>query len=613
MIKIKEYENILKSVYHNDVLQTATNLFASALKNDNSTNLYVQDFLSMGLPKSVLQQYYNEGLSVLMPVVNSKKKLDISMVSDAYILYTGLLNSEFVIGYDTTKGMTTSIFTKSEILLEKLFKAGAFDNTEKYYKNMKALFGEGKQEFGNKVVSSFEKNSLAMARLDIVGVVGDEVSLDLLIPSKFRIDYGSTFKLYPYTTFVSLSQSLIDWVNNFKEKSFQERNKKVVDIRGITVMSAEEDGNVKTRRMAFKSDEVVKAYRRGNYTTMDAVEEAQELLKNQIRKTTCKWDCLKLYLKGFNLEASLYSVPYSTIRFERLLKVSPCSLKDIDTSQYMIDFDSVRRLFRARVNNWRLDDFKEFNKILDTDSCTNIPERCKMIDAWTNTLDDSDLYKIMKMKSNLFEPVINGKVKSIEDGLDDMYRQKPNAAKHLSYIDLETDFNMRKKQVQDLLSKGVCKIESVSTRTGAPRVYYATNSQAVLKASYGENRLNAFESPKRAIQGVKLLIEQGKVLSYSAFVNRLHKAEIDGLINYGSLEDTSTESDWIRVLDEGYAELEEKDKIKNDLSANVNVPKNPYIINFRRINADSRSEFYGAVDVRNIESIEYGEQKIRKD
>ena len=50
MIKIKEYENILKSVYHNDVLQTATNLFASALKNDNSTNLYVQDFLSMGLP-----------------------------------------------------------------------------------------------------------------------------------------------------------------------------------------------------------------------------------------------------------------------------------------------------------------------------------------------------------------------------------------------------------------------------------------------------------------------------------------------------------------------------------------------------------------------------------
>ena len=109
------------------------------------------------------------------------------------------------------------------------------------------------------------------------------------------------------------------------------------------------------------------------------------------------------------------------------------------------------------------------------------------------------------------------------------------------------------------------------------------------------------------------MIEQGKVLSYSAFVNRLHKAEIDGLINYGSLEDTSTESDWIRVLDEGYAELEEKDKIKNDLSANVNVPKNPYIINFRRINADSRSEFYGAVDVRNIESIEYGEQKIRKD
>lgn len=563
----------------------------------------------MGIPQNVLQSYYNEGLSVLMPAVNSKKKLDISMVSSEYIVYTGLLNHEFVIGYDTTKGMVTSIFTKNEQLLEKLFRAGAFDNEEKYHKNMKALFGEGKQDFGNKVVASFEKNSLAMGRLDISAVVGDEVSLDLIVPSKFREDYGATLKLYPYAVFPYLAESLVDFVNKMKETTFSERNRKVTEVKALTVLSAEEDGNVKTRRVAFTPTELVKAYRRGTYINVDQQEEAQTMLKNQIKKTSIKWDCLKLYLKGFNLEASLYSVPYTTIRFERVVSISPCGLRDIDTTQYMVDFDAVRRLFRARVNNWRLEDFKEFNKILNTDDCANIPDRRQMIDVWANNMDDSDLYKIMKMKRNLFEPEINGKVKTIDEGLDDMYRQKPRAAKNLELVDLESDFNKRREQVKDLLSKGVCKIESVSTRTGAPRTYYATNCQAVLTASYGPNRLMAFESPKRAIANLKTMISEGKIGSYNAFVDKLHKAEIDGLVNYGSLNDSSVASDWISVLDAARADLEAKDDARS-ASSSAGVT-NPYIINFRRINADTASEFYGAVDVRNIENIEFGEQKTK--
>lgn len=610
MIKIKDYESILKSVYSNDVLQSAANVFKVGLQSQTPTNEYIKDFCQMGLNPSILQAYYNEGLSVLMPAVNSKKKLDISMVSTEYIVYTGLLNHEFVIGYDTTKGMVTSIFTKNEQLLEKLFKAGAFDNEEKYHKNMKALFGEGKQEFGNKVVSSFEKNSLAMGRLDISAVVGDEVSLELIVPNKFRDDYGKTLKLYPYSIFPFLSDALIDFVSKMKENSFSERNRKVVDVRGLTVLQAEPDGNVKNRKVAFTPTELVKAYRRGRYNNVDEQEEAQNMLKNQIAKTKIKWDCLKLYLKGFNLEASLYSVPYTTIRFERLVSISPCSLKDVDTSQYMVDFDSVRRLFRARVNNWRLEDFKEFNKIVNTDDCMNIPDRRQVIEVWSNNMDDSDLLKVMKMKRNLFEVDTNGNVKTIEDGLDDMYRQKPRAAKNLQWVDLDPDFNKRKVQVKELLKKGVCKIESVSSRTGAPRSYLATNCQAVLTASYGPNRLMAFESPKRAIDNLKTMVEQGKIGSYNAFVDKLHKAEIDGLVNYGTLSESSVASDWVAVLNDARMALDSKDLAKGQ-GDGTSAPTNPYIVNFRRINADKASEFYGAVDVRNIESIEYGEQKVK--
>ena len=609
MIKIKDYESILKSVYNNDVLQAAANVFSEGLQGKTPTYEYVRDFCQMGISPAVLQEYYNEGLAVLMPAVNSKKKLDISMVSVEYIVYTGLLNREFVIGFDTTKGMVTSIYTKSEALLEKLFKAGAFEDEAKYRKNMKALFGEGKQDFGNKVVSSFEKNSLAMARLEIEGVVGEEVSLDLKIPTKFRDDYGRTLKLYPYSVFPYLSESLISFVGQLKEGTFTERNRKVADIRALTILQAESDGNVKNRKVAFNANEVVKAYRRGKYNSVDEQEDAQNMLKNQIAKTKIKWDCLKLYLKGFNLEASLYSVPYTTIRFERLVNISPCSLKNIDTSMYMTDFDSVRRLFRARVNSWRLEDFKEFNKIVNTDDCSNIPDRRQVIEVWSNNMDDADLLKIMRMKRNLFEKDTNGNAKTIEDGLDEMYRLKPRASKNLQWIDLDPDFMKRRNQVKDLLKKGVCKIESSSTRTGAPRSYIGTNNQSVLTSSYGTNRLVAFESPKRSMDNIRTLIEQGKISNYNAFVDKLFKAEVDGLVNYGSLSDSSTASDWLNVLDAARATLDAKDGKASGGSSSGS--SNPYMVNFRRINADKASEFYCAVDVRNIESLEFGEQKSK--
>lgn len=611
MIKIKRLEEILLLNGKRPILDASVEVFKKGLVSTNPVNVFVEPFIDMvqnnELASDILNFYYYKGVDVLQPILNKKKKIDVSTINSAYVYLTGLLDNEFVIGYDVTKDLITSIYTKSEDLLKLLFKEGAFENTEKYQKNMKALFGDNSQEYGNKVVTSLEKDSLAMGRLDIVGVIGDEVSLDLIIPNKFRSDYASTFKLYPYSTFPYLALSLKNFVNTMKEKTFTEKGKTVKDVRAITVLQQEPDGNIKTRRVTFNGEDTVKAYRRGTYGSMDEMEEAQEKLKIKIKKTECKWDCLKLQLRGFNLEASLYSIPYTVIKLERLLNILPCKLKDIDTSQYMIDFDSVRRLFRARINNWVLKDFQEFNSVLNTEDCANIPDRIHSIEAWSNELEDSDLYKIMILNRALFEPQINGVKKTIEDGLDDMYRNKPNAAKHLKIFDLDNDYNVRFKQVKDLLAAGVCKINSVSTRTGAPREYLATNSLAVLKASYGENRLNAFESPKRAIKGVMSLIKEGKVASYNAFVNRLHKAEIDGLVEYNLLSENSVADDWINVCNEALHKLEEKEDRDSSKVAN-----NPYIINFRRINADSRSEFYGAVDVRNIESLEFGEQKIRK-
>ena len=86
----------------------------------------------------------------------------------------------------------------------------------------------------------------------------------------------------------------------------------------------------------------------------------------------------------------------------------------------------------------------------------------------------------------------------------------------------------------------------------------------------------------------------------------MHKAEIDGLVNYGHLDESSTPSNWIQVLESALADLNAKTSSKGGSSVS-----NPYLVNFRRINADKATEFFVAVDVRNIESLEFGEQKSK--
>lgn len=610
MIKIETYNKILNSVFDKSVLQLYAWHFDQVLKDKSQNGLpYVMDFTMMPLSQDTIQKYMNMGLSVLAPIVNSKKKYDISQVTDHYIVYTGLLDNEFVLGYDKSKGIM-SIFTCSERLLETLFKKGAFENEEKYKKDMKALFGEGAVEFGNKKVTSFEKQSLACVRIDIERVVGDSVSLKTTIPT-FRTDYGDNFLIYPYTVFPYLSECMLAFVKGLKVRTFSEKSRKYQDVRGLTIIQKEDDDNVKTRKVTFFGEDLERAYRRHSYHDVDEQEDAMAMVSNRIKKTNCVWNCLKLYLKAFNMEASLYMPAYTGIRFERIEKILPCSLKDVDSSMYMIDYDNVRRLFRTRVNNWKLQQFKDFGVFCNTDDCVNIDDRKEVLNSWMNKMNGDDLYRIMNMSKNLFEGVDSeGNVKDLEDGLYDMYRQKPNALKHLNSVDLPDDAVERKKELTRLLKLGVCRIESISSRTGAPRVYFATNNDAVLKSAFFQNRWNNYESDKRTMNNIATMIKDGRIDSYINFVRKLKDGGVDGLVDYGSLDDSSNNSDWLRVLGEAYQNL--MDNPKQDGIREKKEETNPYLVNFRRVDAQSKEEFYGSVDVRNITSLEFGEQKVRK-
>lgn len=612
MIKIKDLDKILSSVLEPEVKKCSASIFEHAMKSKDAINEFVVDFSRMGLSSATVQNYYQEGLKVLMPAVDSKKKLDISQVSQAYIIYTGLLNHEFVMGFDPAKNMETCIYTKSEKLLTTLYKAGAFDNVDKYNKSMKALFGENGAGFGNKVVASFEKNSLALGRLDIVSIIGDEVCLDLTIPTKFREDYGTGLVLMPYSIFPYLSESLSNFVNNLPMRTITVKNKvkrtetKIEDIRGVTVLQKEVDGNVKTRKATFSAKELAKAYNMGAKElglTGEEFEDYQEMVNSQVKKTKLGWDCLKRQIRAFNVEASIYSVPYTVIKLERLMKLTPCTLTNIDTSMYLIDFDEVRRLFTSRINNWRISEFEEFGSFVNTSGCANIEERIQLLNRWADGLDDVDLWKAMKAKRPLFERMKDDSSKGIEEGLSDMYKRKPTAQKRMRWVDLETDMDARLTQVRNLLSTGICQIESVSSKTGAPRKFIATNNESVLDTVYGKNQRLSYESPKRSLKLVKTLIQNGKIVNLQQFLRDLQTAGVDGLVDYSSLNDSSSVNDFILVVDNAITALEQ------DSYSKSSTTNSAYVVNFRRVNADNEKEYYGAVDVRNIEALLFGEQK----
>ena len=184
-----------------------------------------------------------------------------------------------------------------------------------------------------------------------------------------------------------------------------------------------------------------------------------------------------------------------------------------------------------------------------------------------------------------------------------MYKRKPTAQKRMRWVDLETDMDARITQIRNLLSTGICQIESVSSKTGAPRKFIATNNESVLDTVYGKNQRLSYESPKRSLKFVKTLIQNGKIVNLQQFLRDLQTAGVDGLVDYSSLNDNSSTSDFILVVDNAITALEQ------DSYSKSSTTNNTYVVNFRRVNADNEKEYYGAVDVRNIEALLFGEQK----
>ncbi len=620
MISLEKFENILCRGNKQGVLQAQNVVFQNFITGNYGRPL-IEDITKMPFESAdVLTSLYKEGYASLNHLfVRKSKPLDPSGIPDAYFIYNGLLESTFVMVQNCRPDLkdeknSIAIYTRCERLLRTLENEGAFEEDSKFEKNMVTLFGSATKQ-STKLENALKykdkdtgviSGSLALCRIDIKRHLDGEVSLETTVPRymdglNFYDSDMSAYRFYPYAVFPHLSNLIITSTNGIKEVTYTERGKTKKDIRALSVMQRELNGGVKLRRVCFNQDSYFKAYYQAPYTSREQIEEVKDLLSMQVKKVNCGWSVLRSSMQAFSIEASVYALPFTNIRLEKISDLRPVSVRALNHRFQLVDFNDVYTLFVRRVKGWKVEHFNAFSDC-DFSGCDNQMERMRVAFAWGSEVDNRLLFDRMTEQEELFTRVsASGKEQGILEQLENMYNTKPKALKNMKSIDLDGSIEEKMATIRELLKKGACKITYRTIRENSFREYICTNNDVLLKQVYGEIVYAAYSSPEKVIKNRIEDIKKGKFSTFKAFYNMLRQYEIDGLVDYRVLTPSSTSQDFISLLSEVYIKLsdEKAERLKSiDTVANTNI-------NIKNLSATNRGEYHRSLDVKNIVSVMY--------
>lgn len=572
-LTIKEFNKALSSNGISEIMQLYVEEFKNILNNSNSGRPLRN--LTEIAPLQFKQSYYQMGLLALKPVFDGVKGLSANDIALELGFLAGVLDNEVLIGVDKTGGTPhIALYTSNEEILTYFAKKGAFADIAKFEKDLEQL------KTKKKVSAYKNKNgsTVAMGRIDFESLEGDLVHLKFTLPRSFRNDFGSTFKLYPYSSFVLLAEEF---------KKFA-KSKKALTVHQVVEKITKDNRTVeqKTRKLTFLPKVVEESYGRA-VTSLRNVEEIRGLIEIKIAKCDCNWDPTRMILKAYDLESSLYGKSHTNIRFQDIIGVENCPPSSINTSQYTVDYEDLKSLFKTRVNSWKLADYNSFT-VVPTEDMATIPDRKDFLMNWLSGIDDSTLYKVMTSREDLFG--------DISKGLDTKYTLKPKAEKLMKLVKLSNNMDERVKEVRDYLSRGICKIEALSKK-GSNRSYVATNNEDILSMKLGKNYLWKFESDRNKLNALMEEVDRG--VDKESFEDLVYKADLSGIVplhNIGS----GSESEMKAILEEGLESLKSSNR------------SNDYLVNFKQPYAETKDDFWGAVDVRRIESFEFGDVEHSK-
>lgn len=626
MIKLSTLDNILKKSTRQGLIKVADYQFKTAYNTPGEAfvgDLGYKNYTQ--LPTDDLNFYMQEGYNNLSAVSMSlpkKKQFDPMTLPQAFVLYTGFLGKEAAIGVDTVKGRSSAIYTRNESILRELFKEGAFEDTYTIDDLEKDI---GKMN--KKVATGLDKGSLAYARLDLINAMKNTAVFKITLPN-FRTDFGEALKFYPYGVFPYLATLM----------------KETVKDNAITVFQSEDDGSTKVRSVSF-TDKAVKVLYRG----FEPV-----LVENKLRKVTPGWDVLSLDIKAYNLEASLYSQGYTGIHLEDTLQITSCKLSDIDKTQYMVNYDELKKHFIASVNKWNLPHYDEF-KGMDLSGYATKEDKRNALSPWLKEIDGEVLYNIMKAQEHLFGG-------DLVERLDKVSNNSPKEFKKLEYIELPEDKDEKTALVKDMLKKGIVKLSRTSKKSNKVTEVVCTNNGVLLSRILGKNYIENYESPGIKIRYlVRMLTLTNLIDNVKQLEDKLYSMDLNNYMNVGDIDSAAFEATAVQnkaIEDKRTAELlaieiqsiKEKmqkkgasdaeiqkeitapkvekrcrDKAKGEniytpYAQAVNVIKggednvrdttsqdSPYLIRYRKVYAENAKDFHRSIDIDNVVAVEYAE------
>lgn len=552
---------LFDSALHQDLKILVGNTFKSACLGKTDQFLYNIDMYLQYAPNA-LEMYAQVGRQLLEPLGVKNVEFD-----TMYLAIWGVLASSLNIMVDMEKeedGYPSALYCVNIPQLQQLAASGFFVEDTDMDKVIKS--------FVSKMKKAVEARQFTALRLDVDRVfVGNLRGKRLLKPlykvvlprSVMDIGTDKQFALIPLPVMYMLEDIITKGVG---ENPFRfEKSSIGGDITHIATISPD------TVRKVYAGQD------------MNDVE-------SKIKKTVVGFDVTRLRFMCYDLESSLTTIGAASFRFEMLNKITPVKLSSVDKSQYTVDYDLLRQVYRTRVNNFKTADFQDF-KLFDTSTFSNNNDRAEALIEWGNKLSGKELYKIMEQYPHLFQDV--------NDSLNTRQKLAPRQLKQLVVKELSDDVEKRVEEVRMYLDSGLVRL-TMRKKDNSVVDRLVSNNPDILKRFLGADYALKFESIGGRLKEVKSRIRQGEVGSVKDLEALAAEYDILAHVNIGQLLSSKVNegdfSDSIKALDFVIDDLDEKSKAKKS---------NPDMVMFRKVYAESEKSFYGQVNVHDILTLEY--------
>lgn len=474
----------------------------------------------------------------------------------------GMLSEMAIIGVDITKDMAA---TPTEEGRSKQASVHVYVGSISILRRMQRdrffvteIDADEEKAFARKILKALESNLIYGMRLDIDHIYEGR---PIYKPTKPRggmalAGQPDSFKLFPIPVMYPIADLFKEVLGN---NLFR-----FVENRGG-------DGTA-TRVCTFSAEEVGKVY----------YGQPDNLIQSAIKRAKPGYSVIYNTFRAYNVQGSLHDRGYSAFRLDRLISISPVQPAEIDKALHMVNPEFLRGIFITKVNAFKTTDFDDLkDPTFNPASYPNNQDRAAALISHMYRMDTDVLFMYIKARPALFG--------DLKKHLDTRERISSKMLKKLEFVDLPVDEMHKEALIKDLLSKGLVKLTTRSTKSETEKVVLASNNKDVLQRLVGKGYVKKYGS-----DGVRL---------------RAFRAQLQALPSPSKAEIEALAGEW-RVLDRlsgvDFGNLDTViDTLNTVLVEMKDIPEATGLIPYKNCTPQNSADFYKSVYAANIMQCEF--------